>query len=71
MVKLSFSAFEKILKNSSKGIRVSDKATEEFMEFIYEISSKIAKEAAELARHANRKTILKEDIRFVIKKFKE
>lgn len=70
MVKLSLSAFEKILKNSSKGIRVSDKATKEFVEFIGELAEALAKDASELAKHANRKTILREDIKFVTKKFR-
>jgi len=70
MSKLHFATFEKVLKESKKGIRVSDRATEEFLLVIGDISKQIAADAVELAEHANRKTILEQDIRLAYKKMK-
>lgn len=68
MAKLHFATFERILKESRKGIRVSDRATEEFIFVMDEISRHIAADAAELAEHANRKTILEQDVKLAYKK---
>ena len=65
---LPLATFEKILKESSKNIRVSDAATKEFVKVIEEVSKHIASDASELARHANRKTILSDDISLAYKK---
>jgi len=54
--------FERILKNAGAK-RVSHDALEEFASVMEEKLYKIAKEAAVLARHAGRKTILAEDVR--------
>lgn len=70
MAKLPFATFERILKESKKGIRVSDRATEEFLFVINEISRQIAADAVELAEHANRKTILEQDVKLAYKKMK-
>ena len=70
MGKLNFATFERILKESKKGIRVSDRATEEFIFVVGEICKQIAADAVELAEHANRKTILEQDIRLAYKKMK-
>lgn len=70
MAKLHFATFERILKESKKGVRVSDRATEEFIFVMDELSKQIAADAAELAEHANRKTILGQDIRLAYKKMK-
>ena len=70
MAKLHFATFERVLKESKKGVRVSDRATEEFILAIGEISKQIASDAVELAEHANRKTILEQDIRLAYKKMK-
>ena len=68
MAKLAFATFEKILKESDKNIRVSDGATLAFIEAVDEICTKLAKDAAELARHAGRKTILESDVKLANKK---
>ncbi len=65
---LPLATFEKILQASSKNIRVSDTATAEFVEVIEGIAKQLAADAAELARHANRKTIVAEDIALAYKK---
>ena len=70
MGKIPFATFERILKESKKGIRVSDKATKEFIFVINELSKHIAADALELAEHANRKTILEHDIKLAYKKMK-
>jgi histone H3/H4 len=68
MAKLPKFPFEKILKAADPNIRVSDKAAQEFVEVIGEHSRELAKDAAELARHANRKTILVSDIKLAAKR---
>lgn len=45
--------------------RISAKAVEELAKTIEELGCELALEAAQVARHAKRKTILKEDIKFV------
>lgn len=62
MAKLPKAPFEKILKESSKKIRVSDGAAKTLTKIMEDRAKEIAAEAAELALHARRKTILEEDI---------
>ena len=64
MAKLPIAPFEKILKESRKGVRVSESAAKEFVFLVHEISKEIAQDCAELAEHANRKTILDMDVKF-------
>jgi len=45
--------------------RISAKATKELAKIVEELGYELALEAAQVARHAKRKTILREDIRFV------
>lgn len=70
MAKIPLATFEKVLKESRKGIRVSEEAAKEFVEIIGEIAKEIAADASELAVHANRKTILKSDIKLAAKRFR-
>ncbi len=69
MSNLPLATFEKILKASRQGIRVSDKATKEFIEAIDSIAKEIASEASTLAEHANRKTIMDSDVKLAVRKF--
>lgn len=69
MVKIPLATFEKVLKESKKGIRVSQGATEEFVQLIREIAEEMASEATELASHAGRKTVMREDIKLAGKRF--
>ena len=68
MAKLPKAPFEKILKESSKDIRVSDSAAKALVEVIEEISKAIASDAAELALHAQRKTIVEADVKLAGKR---
>lgn len=68
MAKLAFATFEKVLKESDKNIRVSDDATNAFIEVILNVSRQLAKDSAELARHTGRRTILKSDVVLANKK---
>ena len=70
MAKLPLAPFEKILKESRKGIRVSEGATKEFVFLINEISKELAQDCAELAEHANRKTILGSDVKLAGKRMR-
>jgi len=71
MAKLHIATFEKVLKESKSGIRVSMEAAQEMVDVIGAVSSEIAKEAAEMATHAGRKTILKDDIVMAARKFRK
>lgn len=63
---LSISAFYRILK-SAGAERVSDEAAEELRDTMKQISSDLAKDVVIAAKHAGRKTVLKEDVAFVMK----
>lgn len=68
MAKLPIATFERILKESEKNIRVSNKAAIAFTEFIGDFSKELAREIAEIARHAGRKTILEGDVKIIVKR---
>ncbi len=68
MAKIPLAPFENVLKESKKDIRVSDSATRAFVELINEIAKEIATDAAELAEHANRRTILDSDVKLAGKR---
>jgi len=70
IAKIPLAPFEKVLKESKKDIRVSDSATKEFVDLISEIAKEIAADAAELAEHANRRTILNSDVKLAGKRFR-
>ena len=59
--------FERVLKKAGAR-RVSHEALEEFAKVMDDKMYKIAKEAAALAKHAGRKTIIEEDIRLARRK---
>ncbi|MBU0953224.1 MAG: NFYB/HAP3 family transcription factor subunit [Nanoarchaeota archaeon] len=67
MAKLPLATFEKVLK-ATGNVRVSDRATLAFTEAIAEIAEAIARDAAQLALHANRKTIMEQDVKLAYKK---
>ena len=67
MIKLPRLPFERILKNAGAK-RVSQDALEEFANVMEEKLYKIAKEAAVLAKHAGRKTVIAEDVRIAKRK---
>ena len=61
---IPLAAIERIARKA--GIeRISADAVEELTKTIEELGSDLALEAAQAARHAKRKTILREDIRLV------
>ncbi|MFH7882362.1 MAG: histone family protein [Candidatus Aenigmatarchaeota archaeon] len=63
----TLSPFERILKKAGAK-RVSKGAMEEFANIMEEKMLEIAKEAANLAKHAGRKTIFDSDVRLARKK---
>ncbi|MBL7206245.1 MAG: NFYB/HAP3 family transcription factor subunit [Candidatus Aenigmarchaeota archaeon] len=69
MAKIPLATFERILKETSNNIRVSEGATKEFTLAVGEISKELAADAEELARHAGRRTILDSDVKLAYKKF--
>ena len=65
---LGLAAMYRILKNA-KAQRVSDGAANELRRVAEEIADGIAKNAVEMASHANRKTVKAEDIKLASKSF--
>jgi histone H3/H4 len=61
--------FERMLKKAGAK-RVSYEAAEELSKVMEDKMVKIAEEAAALAKHAGRKTVLAEDIRVAYRKLK-
>ena len=59
--------FERLLKKAGAK-RVSHEALEEFSKVMEDKMYEVAKEAAALAKHAGRKTIVEEDIRLARRK---
>lgn len=62
MAELPIAAVDRIIRNAGAQ-RVSESAAEELAEIIEEKGLEIASEAANLAEHADRKTVRDEDIR--------
>lgn len=56
--------FERIAKNA-KVARISKDALEEARDIIEEVAVDIVERAVALSKHANRRTVQEEDIRFV------
>jgi histone H3/H4 len=61
--------FERLIKRAGAK-RVSHEAAEELSKVMEEKVTQIAEEAAALAKHAGRKTVLAEDVRLAYRKFK-
>ena len=61
--------FERLIKRAGAK-RVSHEAAEELAKVMEEKILKIAEEAALLAKHAGRKTVLAEDVRLAYRKLK-
>ena len=63
---LPISPFERIAKKA--GIkRISKDALEELRDTVEEAGIEIAEKSVKISRHAGRRTVKKEDIRFIIK----
>lgn len=67
MAKLPRAPFERILKKAGAN-RVSEAAMDEFAKIMEERIFDVAKQAAVLAKHAGRKTILDSDVRMARRK---
>jgi histone H3/H4 len=61
--------FERLIKKAGAK-RVSHDAAEELAKVMEEKMLKIAEEAAALAKHAGRKTVIADDVRLAYRKFK-
>ncbi len=59
--------FERIAKKAGVK-RISRDALEELHDIVEEYGMEIAERAVKLSRHANRRTVMVGDIRFVVKK---
>ena len=58
--------FERISKKAGAK-RISKDALEELRDIMDELGSEIAEKAVKISRHANRRTVMVEDVRFVMK----
>lgn len=67
LMPLSISSFARILKKAGAE-RVSDEAAIELRDAVQEIANELARDAATLCRHANRRTVMKHDVEFVFRK---
>ena len=67
MPELTNAAMERIMR-SAGAQRVSATAVAELAEAMEEYGEKLSKEAIELARHAGRKTVKKEDVKLAAKR---
>ena len=65
---LPLAAVDRLIRKSGSG-RVSEDAASELTQILEDIGVKISQKAAELAKHANRKTITGPDIRLAHKNF--
>ena len=63
---LSLSAMEKLMKTAG-GYRVSEESKEALRDVLEEIGDRISRDAIELSRHANRRTIKADDIKLASK----
>lgn len=67
MSELPIAPVERILRKAGAE-RVSRKASEEFAVVLEELASEIAEECADLAKHADRKTVLAKDVKLARRK---
>jgi histone H3/H4 len=70
MAKIPKATFEKILKEADEKMRVSNSAAKALVEIIEEISRELSSDAVDLAKHANRRTILGDDVKLARKRHK-
>jgi len=61
--------FERIAKKAGAK-RISKQALEELRDIMDEIGAEIAEKAVKISRHANKRTVMAEDVRFVLKEKK-
>ena len=59
--------FERIAKRAGAR-RISKDALEELRDIVEEYGLELAERAIKISRHANRRTVMAEDIRFVVNK---
>jgi histone H3/H4 len=62
--------FERISKKAGAK-RISKPALEELRDIIDEIGTDIAERAVKISRHAGKRTVMAEDVRFVLKEGKK
>ena len=67
---ISLLSLERIAKKAGVK-RISRKALEELREYIVDYGNSLAEESVRLSRHAGRKTVKAEDVRFVAGKFRD
>ena len=67
MTELPLASVERIMRNAGAE-RISINAIATMAEILEDYGTKLSKEAIELARHAKRKTVKKEDIKLAVRR---
>lgn len=63
---LSLLGFERIAKKNGVK-RISKEAVEEFRDYMEDYGTALAEKAVRLSRHAGRRTVMQEDVKFIFK----
>ncbi len=64
---LPLAAVERLIRRADSNMRVSEEAAAALREVLEERAVKIAQQAVEMAKHANRKTVTAPDIKLAVK----
>ena len=71
MPELPLAAIVRLIRAPDPNIRVSEGAAAVLREKLEEVGTKLSVKAKEYALHANRKTILRDDVRLAAKRFRK
>lgn len=70
MPRIPLASMDKILRQDNM-LRVAESAKEALLEAVEEETRIIAQKSSQMARHSKRKTVLKDDVDFVLRNMKQ